>query len=81
MKVHYMGYYQEMTPETNMKSAFREFCQAYEEFKEKFPRHPLVEELRDGISRGKFPNEEWLRAHTKKMRDLMSPVWLREGQG
>jgi len=64
-----------------MPSAFREFCQTYEEFKEKFPRHPLVEELLGRISRGKFPSEEWLRANTKKMRNLMLPLWLRADQG
>jgi hypothetical protein len=67
--------------EITMPSAFREFCQAYEEFKEKFPRHPLIEELRDSISRGKFPTEEWLRAHTKKLRDLLAPLWQRSDQG
>jgi hypothetical protein len=64
-----------------MSSAFREFCQTYEEFKEKFPRHPLVEELRNRLSHGRFPSEEWLRGSTKKMKNLMLPIWLRANQG
>lgn len=64
-----------------MSSAFREFCEAYEEFNTMFPRHPLAEELRDRISRGKFPSEAWLRANTRKMKDLTSPIWLRADQG
>ncbi|MBI4965152.1 MAG: hypothetical protein HY913_17895 [Desulfomonile tiedjei] len=64
-----------------MPSAFREFCHTYEEFKEKFPRHPLVEELRGRICCGKYPSKEWLKANTKKMRDLMAPLWLRADQG
>jgi len=64
-----------------MPSAFREFSSAYEEFKARFPRHPLVEELRGRISRGRFPTDEWLRMNTKKMKDLMAPIWLRSEEG
>jgi len=60
-----------------MASAFQEFSSTYEEFRKQFPRHPLNEELRSRISRGKFPDEQWLKIHTKKMKDLMAPVWLR----
>jgi hypothetical protein len=37
----------------------------------------LIEELRGRISRGKYPDEQWLKIHTNKMKDLMAPVWLR----
>jgi hypothetical protein len=60
-----------------MTSAFQEFSRTYEEFQERFAQHPLSEELRNRMSRGKFPNDEWLRARTKRMKDLMVPVWLR----
>ncbi len=58
-----------------MASLFQEFSNTYEEFKNRFPKHPLVEELRNRISRGKFPNDEWLRSRIKAMRRLMAPVW------
>ncbi|MBI5250937.1 MAG: hypothetical protein HY912_15725 [Desulfomonile tiedjei] len=60
-----------------MSSLFKEFSDTYAEFKRQFPKHPLVEELRSRISRGKFPSDEWLRSRTKVMRDLMAPVWGR----
>ncbi len=58
-----------------MASLFQEFSHTYEEFKNQFPKHPLVEELRNRISRGKFPNDEWLRSRIKAMKRLMAPVW------
>ncbi len=58
-----------------MASLFQEFSHTYEEFKNRFPKHPLVEELRNRISRGRFPNDEWLRSRIKAMRRLMAPVW------
>jgi hypothetical protein len=64
-------------PEVIMASAFREFSSTYEEFKERFPLHPLVEELRGRISAGRFPTEDWLRTNTRKMKEIMSPIWLR----
>lgn len=64
-----------------MPSAFREFSATYEEFKSKFPRHPLVEELRGRISSGRFPSDEWLQINTEKMKDLMLPIWLRADEG
>ncbi|MGB6063689.1 MAG: hypothetical protein WBG50_02710 [Desulfomonilaceae bacterium] len=60
-----------------MASVFKEFSDTYKEFQVRFPHHPLNEELRSRISRGKFPEEEWLKIHTKKMKELMAPVWLR----
>ncbi len=60
-----------------MTSAYSEFTDTYQKFREKFPNHPLTEELRSRICRGKFPSEEWLRARTKKMKDLMAPAWAR----
>jgi hypothetical protein len=64
-----------------MTSAYSEFTNTYEEFRTKFPSHPFTEELRNRISRGKFPSEDWLRARTKKMKDLMAPAWARSKQG
>lgn len=63
-----------------MPSAFREFSETYEEFKARFPHHPLVEELRGRISSGRFPSEDWLRTNTKKMKDLLLPIWLRASE-
>jgi hypothetical protein len=60
-----------------MTSVYSEFTNIYEKFRERFPNHPLTEELRSRICRGKFPSEEWLRARTKKMTDLMAPTWAR----
>ncbi len=60
-----------------MATIFKEFAGAYEQFKMQFPKHPLVEELRSRITRGKFPNDEWLKSKTKVMRDLMVPAWTR----
>ncbi len=64
-----------------MASAYVEFTDAYQEFRNRFPHHPLTEELGNRIFRGKFPNEDWLRARTKKMKDLMAPAWARSKQG
>jgi hypothetical protein len=63
--------------EVAMASAYQEFSQIYEEFREKFPHHPLTEELRNRVSHGQFPADEWLKARTKKMRILMAPIWAR----
>jgi len=60
-----------------MASLFIEFSDTYEKFKMRFPKHPLVEELKGRISRGRFPNDEWLKSRIKAMKDLMSPVWAR----
>lgn len=59
-----------------MTTAFKEFSVAYEQFKNKFPRHPLTEELRNRLVKGRFPNEQWLKANAEKMHDLMKPIWL-----
>jgi hypothetical protein len=72
-----MGSYSHFLLEVIMASAFREFSDTFEEFKSRFPHHPLIEELRGRISRGKYPDEQWLKIHTRKMKDLMAPVWLR----
>ncbi len=58
-----------------MASLFKEFSNTYEEFKNLFPKHPMVEELRSRISRGKFPSDEWLASRIRAMRRLMAPVW------
>jgi hypothetical protein len=72
-----MASYSHFLLEVVMASAFQEFSDTFAEFKSRFPRHPLIEELRGRISRGKYPDEKWLKIHTKKMKDLMAPVWLR----
>jgi hypothetical protein len=61
-----------------MASPLSEFSQTYEEFRKQFPRHPLTEELRTRIHRGRYPGQQWLRDNTRKMKDLMSPFWLRQ---
>ena len=48
----------------------------YERYPE-YPDHPLNEELRGRILRGRFPSNQWLRDRIKKMRDLMAPIWMR----
>jgi hypothetical protein len=63
--------------ETAMTSAFRDFSETYEKFKTACAQHPLNEELRNTLSRGKFPSDEWLRARTKTMKELMVPLWMR----
>lgn len=64
-----------------MSSPFREFARVFEEFQDKYPKHPLIEELRNRLSRGHFPSEEWLNSKTSRMRMLMSPAWGQiEGQ-
>jgi hypothetical protein len=58
-----------------MASLLSEFSETYEQFKQKFPKHPLTEELRSHIRRGQFPSSHWLIEHTKRMKDLMNPLW------
>ncbi|HTY21880.1 MAG TPA: hypothetical protein VMC85_02040 [Desulfomonilaceae bacterium] len=60
-----------------MTYAYLEFSKTYEEFKEKFPNHPLTDELRNQVLRGRLPGDEWLKARTKKMKNLMAPIWAR----
>ncbi len=72
-----MDRYTNIILEDIMASAVREFSATYEDFKRQFPRHPLIDELRGRISRGRYPDEQWFRIHTKKMKDLMEPVWMR----
>ncbi|HMK35536.1 MAG TPA: hypothetical protein VK463_10740 [Desulfomonilaceae bacterium] len=60
-----------------MATAFKEFSMVYEQFKKEFPRHPLVEELKNRLVKGRFPSERWLKASTEKMENLMAPVWRR----
>ncbi len=61
-----------------MASPFTEFSTTYEEFRKQFPKHPLTEELRSRIHHGRYPSQQWLRENTRKMKDLMSPFWLRQ---
>ncbi len=59
-----------------MATVFQEFSSVYSQFIQKFPDHPLTEELQRVISRNRFPREQWLRAQTRRMNDLMAPLWL-----
>jgi hypothetical protein len=58
-----------------MASLFREFTATYEEFQKRFPKHPLLEEMRSIVSRGRFPSDKWLRAQIDAMTRLMVPIW------
>lgn len=60
-----------------MASLFQEFSSTYNDFRKKFPRHPLNDELRSRLLRGTFPSNEWLKSRTAKMKDLMDPIWLK----
>jgi len=59
-----------------MASLFNNFSHTYKRFVERFPNHPLAEELKNHIMKGKFPSDQWLRASIKKMNDLMTPPWM-----
>lgn len=63
-----------------METAFKEFAQTYEEFKEKFPQHPMIDEVRSRIVGGKLPSDQWLQTKTVKMRSLMAPFWLKKNE-
>ena len=58
-----------------MSSIFREFSNTYKELKDKLPNHPLTEEIRRAVGRSRFPNEEWLKAQTRSMKELLLPLW------
>ncbi|MEI6135297.1 MAG: hypothetical protein WCP72_10005 [Desulfomonile sp.] len=61
-----------------METPFKEFAQVFEEFKEKLPHHPMIDEVRSRIVCGKLPSDQWLRTQTLKMRNLMAPFWLKK---
>ena len=63
-----------------MSSPFREFARVFERFQQEYPKHPLLEELRSGLSKGKFPTESWLRSKTARMNLIMSPAWRRSDE-
>jgi len=42
---------------------------------EKFPKHPLADEIRRVLVRNRFPREEWLKAQTRRMQGLIEPLW------
>jgi hypothetical protein len=63
--------------ELAMATLFREFSNTYEIFVEKFPSHPLTDEIKSRISRGRFPSDSWMKSCMKKMNDLMAPFWLK----
>ncbi len=58
-----------------MASLFAEFTNKYNEFKNRYPNHPLVEELRGKIYSGNFPHEQWLRTRIQKMDRFLVPFW------
>lgn len=66
-----------MRPEVIMASLFEEFSMTYARFKEEYPKHPLTEEVRAGIVRSRFPQEQWLRSQIKKMNDMLEPPWMK----
>ena len=59
-----------------MPSVFQEFSSTFRAFVEKFPKHPLGDEIRRVLVRNRFPREEWLKAQTERMRDLIEPLWM-----
>jgi hypothetical protein len=59
-----------------MPSAFQEFSSTFRTFVEKYPKHPLGDEIRRVLIRNRFPREEWLKAQTRRMRDLIEPLWM-----
>ncbi len=63
-----------------MTTQYREFIALYEEFKGTHPRHPLLEDLRAGLMKGRFPSDEWLRTRTIRMNAVMRPLWLNSSQ-
>ena len=63
-----------------MKTAFKEFAQVYQDFKEKCPQHPMIDEVRSRIVGGKLPSDQWLRTTTSRMRNLMAPFWLKKNE-
>lgn len=58
-----------------MASLFAEFTTKYNEFKKRYPNHPLVEELRGKIYSGNFPHEQWLKSRIRKMDRFLIPFW------
>ncbi len=60
-----------------MATLFHEFSSIYNDFRKRYPQHPLNDELRSRLLRGSFPSNEWLRSRTEKMKDLMAPIWLK----
>jgi hypothetical protein len=63
--------------EAVMTSAFKEFSETYEEFRRQYANHPLNDDVRNTIARGRLPSDEWLKARTKRMKELMAPMWQR----
>jgi hypothetical protein len=61
-----------------MATLFRDFSDTYDRFVKQCPAHPLVDEIKSRISKGRFPNDSWMRTQIKRMNELMAPFWLRE---
>jgi hypothetical protein len=60
-----------------MPSPFQEFSETYNAFRKAKPDHPLVAEIRSNLGKMRFPSDVWLKARTKRMRELMAPLWVR----
>ncbi|MFC1835106.1 hypothetical protein ACFL2Q_10260 [Thermodesulfobacteriota bacterium] len=60
-----------------MATPFRDFSTTYASFIRRHPDHPLAQEIRSGIGKNRFPEDKWLKTQTKKMKDLMTPVWAK----
>ena len=61
-----------------MISVYHEFSKTYAEFREKFPHHPLTEELRNHVIHtvsSRATNKS--KARTTKMKNMMAPIWAR----
>ena len=64
-----------------MSSAFKQFTETYEEFRKQCSNHPLNDELRNKIACGRLPSDDWLKARTERMKELMAPMWERPDIG
>jgi hypothetical protein len=58
-----------------MKTKFSEFSRVFERFSAEFPKHALTEHLRRSIVRARFPEDQWLEAQTRRMEEIMRPLW------
>ncbi len=58
-----------------MATAFGKFAKTYQEFVEKYPAHPIAEEIRHAISRNRFPEDRWLAYQTRRMAEILAPAW------
>jgi hypothetical protein len=64
-----------------MKTPFSEFSRVFTRFSAEFPNHPLTEYLRRAILRPRFPEDRWLEEQTRRMEELMRPLWKKSVNG